>query len=272
MEAITGTLGTWKTKEGEIAWLCVPKVGAHPHVDAPGNAGKESTQGPSFKGLVDEFLAARGAEFAGLKRQMKNKVRRCPCGKSVAYTLPSCNLCGTSLAGVPITFIDNVFTGFVYGIERCAQFPLTVSIREQSPEFLVFDDLLALSPCHLNVIPTRAYIPDWTFLLKRPAEGLALIIEMHGRCASVLRSQFLSNPAFRNGIIRGGSAIPDSELVASVAAGFNIPPSQYQLHLQFIMPPLLPYQHLMYLRGNHYTKVQFAKPPLSMKLPHRPLP
>ena len=52
---------------------------------------------------------------------------------------------------------------------------MTVSLRYEDEESLVFDDLLALSPCHLNSVPTTAYIPDWRYLLKDPAQGLALI-------------------------------------------------------------------------------------------------
>jgi hypothetical protein len=250
-----GTNGAWKVAEtGEIAWLCMPKGGVHVRIDAPDTA----PAAPAFAGLVDEFLRAHQDAVPGLQRQMKNKVRRCPCcSKAVAHTLLSCNLCGASLAAVAVSLVDNVFTGFLYGIERCASFPLTISIREQTRDFLVFDDLLALSPCHLNVIPTAQYIPDWTYLLRRPREGLALITAMFDRCAAVLRAQFLAVPAFREGILRGGAALSDAELVACVAAGFNIPPSQYQLHLQFIMMPHLPYQWLMYLKGNHYTHGRF---------------
>jgi len=42
-----------------------------------------------------------------------------------------------------------------------------------------------------------------------------------------------------------------------VAMGFNFPPSQYQLHLQYIVLPLLPFQYEMYLKGNHFTYQRF---------------
>ena len=35
-------------------------------------------------------------------------------------------------------------------------------------ELLVFDDPLCVSVCHLNVIPTRVYIPDLRYLFKDP--------------------------------------------------------------------------------------------------------
>jgi len=213
---------------------------------------------------VDEYVAKIVADHPELEELMrlitKNKVRRCACGKSVAFTLPSCNNCGTSLAGVPVSFTDNVFTSFMFGLEKCALFPLTISSRLQTEHFLVFDDLLSLSCCHLNVIPTDKYVMDWRFLLKRPAEGLALIREMRSLCARVVREQFLANKEWRSTTFatkKDGSAFTDDEIVETALTGFNLPPSQFQLHLQYILPPFIPYQHFMLLSGNHFTKGRF---------------
>ena len=57
-------------------------------------------------------------------------------------------------------------------------FPATISIRQQNESFLVFDDLLALSRVHLNVIPTREYLPDFLSLLKSPQTSEHLISAM----------------------------------------------------------------------------------------------
>ena len=62
---------------------------------------------------------------------------------------------------------------------------------------------------------------------------------------------------YRSTILRDAVNLTDSEIVDMVACGFNYPPSQYQLHLQFMLPPFLPFQHLMYLVGNHFTKGRF---------------
>ena len=46
-------------------------------------------------------------------------MRKCPqCGKPVAHTLTFCNGCGRDLADVDISYTNNVFTGFAYGIEK----------------------------------------------------------------------------------------------------------------------------------------------------------
>jgi hypothetical protein len=50
-------------------------------------------------------------------------------------------------------------------------FPLIISVRQVSDSILVFDDLLRLTPCHLNAIPTSCYCPDWRYLLLKPREG-----------------------------------------------------------------------------------------------------
>jgi hypothetical protein len=49
----------------------------------------------------------------------------------------------------------------------------------------------------------------------------------------------------------------DDELKGHVCAGLNYPPSQYQLHVQFILPPLLPFHYHLYQRGTHFTHKRF---------------
>ncbi|KAH3756268.1 hypothetical protein Pelo_11903 [Pelomyxa schiedti] len=205
----------------------------------------------------DEFLT-RSESNPELRKQLKNKVRKCAgCGKPNAFTLTNCNACGASLASVPISFTDNVFTAFIYGIEKGA-FPFTISIRKQSEGFITFDDLLSLSPCHVNSIPTTQFIPDWRYLLRRPAEGLALIRQLHSHSSSVAVEQFLANPEYRSRVLSpAANKMSPAEIIAHTACGFNYPPSQYQLHLQFIVPPLMPFQYYMYLIGNHFTKGRF---------------
>jgi hypothetical protein len=124
---------------------------------------------------------------------------------------------------------------------------LTVSLRYEDEESLVFDDLLALSPCHLNSVPTTAYIPDWRYLLKDPAQGLALIDRLFGRCWQAVEEQFYADEAWRAKILKSGVTL--AQLKDHVVAGFNYPPSQYHLHIQFIVPPFLPFQWALYLQG-----------------------
>merc|ERR1711977_800898 len=85
---------------------------------------------PRFNGSVDQFLAQHGASDATsdqLRRKLKNKVKKCPmCGKPCAFCLQSCNSCSADLSKVPISFTDNVFTAFIFGIAKCP-FPATIS-------------------------------------------------------------------------------------------------------------------------------------------------
>ena len=137
--------------------------------------------------------------------QLKNRVRKCAtCGKPNAYTLTTCNSCGSALPD-EITYTNNIFTGFIFGVKK-APFPFTISMRAQSPEAIVFDDLLALSPCHQNVIPADCYIADIRTLFAAPQQGLALINSLCDRAWSVVVSQFLSNDAWRNKALKHGGA------------------------------------------------------------------
>ena len=96
---------------------------------------------------------------------MFNVIRKCAkCSKPCAYTLEICNSCGAQLPH-ETTRSDNIFLGFIYGL-RASSFPLKISVRHQTEDTLVFDDLLALSTCHLNAIPTDVYISDLRFLLR----------------------------------------------------------------------------------------------------------
>lgn len=145
-------------------------------------------------------------------------------------------------------------------------------MRYEDEECLVFDDLLSLTPCHLNAVPSSAYIPDWRYLLRRPESGLALIEGLLARCLQILEQQFCADSAWCTKILHpaaaaaagaGDASIGAAELTKKLireqhlAVGFNYPPSQYQLHLQFMLPPFLPFQYALYLQGVHFTAGRF---------------
>jgi len=214
--------------------------------------------GPLHACTMDEFKAERSGD-AELMGQLQNTIKKCSaCGKVCGFSLANCNSCGAVLPK-EVTFSANIFMGFVYGVAK-APFPLSISIRRQTPELLVFDDLLSLCPCHLNVIPTSAHIPDWRFLLRRPAEGLALIQTLEDAAWGCVVEQFLTNEAWTTKMLRTGPARTRKQLAAirpHVIAGMNFPPSQFQLHIQYFLPPFLPFQYRMYLDGQHMTHKRF---------------
>lgn len=51
--------------------------------------------------------------------------------------------------------------------------------------------------------------------------------------------------------------LQEAELESHLCVGCNYPPSQYQLHLQFMLPPFLPYHYRLYLDGVHFTHERF---------------
>ena len=236
-----------------------------PHVSqlGPENAAYQAT--PAFDGSLEEFVVAQleagggGADLkAALERQARNRVRKCPsCGKPNAVTLNTCNACGFNISAVEASFTSNVFTGFCFGVKK-GPFPLTISMRSQTPETLVFDDILALSPCHLNSIPADCYVPDMRTLFAWPAQGAALLRRLYGASWAVAAAQFLGNEAWKAKILSPEAGKLDEDaLKGHVVAGLNYPPSQYQLHVQFIVPPFLPHHHRLYLDGTHFTYGRF---------------
>jgi hypothetical protein len=120
-------------------------------------------------------------EAHALSVQLHNLVRKCgACGKSCAFTTTLCNGCGAELPQETV-HTDNIFMSFIYGIAKvpcatlpppdeprvscaCActaaqgdRFPYDIAVRLQTRELLVFDDPLALSPCHFCAIPTTCW-------------------------------------------------------------------------------------------------------------------
>jgi hypothetical protein len=218
------------------------------HVDCPP---EYAGQAAAFTGKAGDFIAAHNND-PNLTRQLQNKVKVCPaCSKPCAFTLSTCNSCSGDISTTPITFTNNIFMSFVFG------FGFKICIRHQDAKGIVFDDLLALTTCHLNTIPTDNYLPDWRYLLTRPVEGLALLNRLYDNCFNVLKTQFMTSTTWRQKYLRNADNLSDADLKGLIAAGFNFPPSQYQLHLQFMLLPLTPFHYSAYLKGHHYTKGRF---------------
>lgn len=233
--------------EGASVTFLAKVKGTYPFIDQV--VGNKTA---AFEGDPAAFLAHHGDNDAN-RRLLTNRIKKCAmCSKPNAFTLAQCNACGTSLVETPISFSNNVFMGFVFGIQK-GPFPFTVSIRYQDADFLVMDDLLALAPLHFNVIPTSQYIPDWRYLLRKPAEGAALVGAMIERC-ELAAQPFLSNAAWCSKVLKPPHTF---DLKNDIACGFNYPPSQYQLHIQYMMPNLLPFQYAQFLKGVHYTYKRF---------------
>mmetsp|Transcript_6620 Transcript_6620/g.8021 ORF Transcript_6620/g.8021 Transcript_6620/m.8021 type:complete len:377 (+) Transcript_6620:110-1240(+) len=223
----------------------------------PSKAEKTSSQFATFEDRIRTFKNDQYKQL--LKKQSQNIIKRClKCNKACASSplAPSCNSCGATLPSEESTS-SNVFTGFAFGIGK-GPFPYTISLRFQSPSILVFDDLLALSSCHLNAIPTTHHIVDWRFLLKRPKEGLEILNNLQLAAERVFTESFWTNQKWKERFFHPKFHKVAAKAVLDLAfAGMNFPPSQFQLHLQFIVPPLLPYQYHLYQKGVHATKFRF---------------
>eukprot|EP00490_Sorites_sp_Unknown_P002032 CAMPEP_0114652954 /NCGR_PEP_ID=MMETSP0191-20121206/9403_1 /TAXON_ID=126664 /ORGANISM="Sorites sp." /LENGTH=115 /DNA_ID=CAMNT_0001867771 /DNA_START=41 /DNA_END=384 /DNA_ORIENTATION=- len=108
-----------------------------------------------------------------------------------------CNNCCTHLTEETISATDNVLMSFVFGIQQ-GRFPFTISIRACTEDLLVFDDPLCVSVCHLNVIPTKVYIPDLRYLFKDPLRGRELVAAMLAEVDAVCLKQHWADEKFRN--------------------------------------------------------------------------
>ena len=211
---------------------------------------------PKFLGSVGDFIKRYSAKYPHIHRQLSNVVKICPkCSKSCAFSLSSCNNCSESLVNEPITRGDNSLTGFIYGIEVCANYNLGTSIRYQDLDFLVYDDIMQTTMIHLNAIPTFVYIPDFRFLLERPEIGLGIVKDLY-RVGKFGAKKMLENEKFRDkfyskNAINAMENNLDNWIDDHVFAGFNYPPSQCQLHLQFILPPYVPYHAVLLAEGKH---------------------
>jgi len=228
--------------------------------ELPNVPAKSGSKDPTFPDSIEKFKD-KYADNQHIMASLRNKVRVCPnpnCKKPCAYTLTHCNACGNSIADVPLSYNDNVFMGFIYGIAS-GKFPYKISLRNETANFLCFDDPLSLSPCHLNCIPASTYISDLRYLFTDPERGLTLVNSLWEMSAKVAMEQFWGNPAYKSKILGENAPIPTKteELVELVATGMNFPPSMYQLHLQFVHFPMMPFQYLMAKEHNHFHHGRF---------------
>lgn len=214
---------------------------------------------PNFVGSVKDFIGHHPESSSHLT----NEVKICSsCTKSCGKTLHTCNNCGGDIADHPIERSDNALMGFVYGIQSSDNYYLGTSIRYQDPDFLVYDDIMQTTVVHLNSIPSYVYVPDFRHLFEKPIEGLALVRRLYDNAVTAAVSilandEFVStffSPESLEIMKKGGTR---EFVLRHVFAGFNYPPSQCQLHLQFILPPYMPYHAVLLEEGKHGSVNRF---------------
>jgi len=245
----TTGLGTPATGLGTV-YLAGLKEGQIPFVNRPTDECE-----PLFD-TIDRFREANAGNQE-LLETLWNRVKVCPkCGKPFAYTLYTCNSCNNSLEKVDISYTENFFTGFMYGVAR-GKIPYKISIRWQDQDFMCFDDPLVVTPCHLNTIPTSVYVPDLRYLFADPKRGLALVDKLLDVARNACHDQFWGHSRFRETYF-GAEERPSPKEVGEFAlSGMNFPPSMFQIHLQFIHPPLLPFHLNMFMDGFHFSYKRF---------------
>lgn len=200
------------------------------------------------------FADKMDEEHIGLQwgDQLRNIFKKCPgCGKPNAVSMKQCNACPASLPE-ETSIGPNPFIGFMYGVRYIKEEDeCRMSVRSRTPDVLVCDDPLSLSPCHMLALPMSRYIPDWRFLLRCPRLGLRILEELENEawtCAQKCLDGDLKEIF--------GSYDLNAEK-ADLLMGLNYPPSMSQLHVQCILAPMLPHEYNKFINGGHFTVDRF---------------
>lgn len=205
---------------------------------------------------INGTLADVAQAHPELEQALYNEVKVCEkCKKPNGFTCMTCNGCKSSLISTQVSKSENLFSAFLLGVRNASKgFPLTISIRRQTEDVLIIDDPLAVSPCHFCAIPRKCFIPDWRYLLNSPKKALELLDVLEAECWAA-QQQFLSNAEYRSTFLRGRAS--DAHIRTGSAVGFSFPPAQFQLHLQWQVPPFLAAQHHSAERGDHWQEGRF---------------
>jgi len=194
------------------------------------------------------------------------------CGvRSLASAMGKCQGCSRNLAGKPA----NTAMCHAFGIQSddlVDKGVLSIRYQHENIPVLVTDDALSWSPLHFNVMPTTTLIPDWRYLLLNPSKAEALLDQMFlAACEATssflhdhrMREFFLSPP-----ISGWPEHIQQVDLERfcrqHVIYGFHWPSPNYQLCMQWIVPPVFPWHwhHIMtrtHLPDNTWFSYEFVR-------------
>ena len=236
-----------RIKQNTLAWInqlsqILPELKS---IDKTKHLLKENELYDIFKNIKNESLRTQ------LNKQFFNVARVCEssdCKKPLGPSLQSCNKCKTKQTKLLIS--DNISSNLVSLLYRlsyndrsllkdtCNELYLSNPILYDSDcietedntdiAFMTYSDILDLSIVHLNAIPMNTWCPNITYLFKYPYSGIKLIKNLYHACQqSALQ------------IIRKISGIDIKSIPGKfLAVGFNFPPSENQLHLQFLVMPM----------------------------------
>ncbi|CAK9071386.1 unnamed protein product [Durusdinium trenchii] len=99
--------------------------------------------------------------------------------------------------------------------------------------------------------------PDVRHLFCDPGPALALLDKMEESAWTALAQGPLASAEWRKkALSAAGYEMPLEALREHVIMAFNLPPSQYQLHLQFMLPPLLPSHLGVFRSGAHFVHLR----------------
>lgn len=193
-----------------------------------------------------------------------------PCGKVCARSVDTCNKCGRN----EFTVLEpekkgyyNVLALMLYGLnlnpfstpDKPADLVWWVHDNLPPPpktntntQCVVVDDALQIMPFHVLAVPTKLYVREWRHLFVNPELGLDLVSELYRSAQEACRRQVSNflNPLSNNNI-------HEKNFENYMTCGFNLLPSQAQLHLQALCMPISLNQQEKYEKGEHFTLWRF---------------
>mmetsp|Transcript_7227 Transcript_7227/g.12956 ORF Transcript_7227/g.12956 Transcript_7227/m.12956 type:complete len:413 (+) Transcript_7227:3-1241(+) len=235
------------TKESTQPFCC--KVKASFSCSSPPQLAAGESRTPAW-GSIREFLDAT-ADAAGAECPASPSAVPAPTKVTKVSVLRN-HLCANGASQV---------LAIALGIAD-ASMPLggRISLRWESPEFVIFDSPLCWSPLHLMAMPTAWFIPFWMCLMERAEVAKEMLAKMKRALLEVALT-FLRHKEWRESFY--GEVLPssleDEELLhlceEHAIAGFIWPAYGNQMCLQFILPPLFAWH---WSRQDHFSSARWV--------------
>ena len=202
------------------------------------------------------------------RRYLENESRLCSndkCKKQNAVTKETCSRCGHVVGAI------HKSTGNIMAMSLGLRgFP--ISLRFESADIFVADNLKSAAPVDLMAIPKGNYIPEWCHLLLNPQEGLSMHQSLTNGLLSVTCTQFLD---VLRSYCRDDSAMEVEPLKQKLLLwmAYTSPGSQQHLHLKLQGPCLLPAQQQRvrngeFMKSSRHYPAEYVRKVLEHELWH----
>jgi len=204
---------------------------------------------PTVYGTIEDFGQKYGIN-------VMNDSKKClSCYKTCAMALSTCNECETPFDETKEPILTpNALLAFVYGVEKSASgpgphgLPLRFSSRYEDKDVFAFDDELGRAPFHWCIVPTTIIRTVQELLLRPDAIEILQLLEdtAHKALNKTVTKEWCQM-----------LNVSLDRLHELLIFGINAQPSQFQLHLHCIVPPLMPEDYYLVKCGIRFTRFRF---------------